>query len=96
MKSVKVTATTEYEFSYDPESESFKKTLHDFREICLKDADEEDVIKNAAHYLAANGGSCDGMAEGIGYIWRVGRTGNEPFSGIYVKTDSPEFDYEIE
>lgn len=96
MRTSKVTATAEYVFLYDPSSDEFKQGLDDFRGAVKEGADEDDVIRACAHYFAANGGSCHGMIEGVGFVWREGTIGSQPFSGIWVKTDSPDFEYEID
>ena len=83
MKTKGVELTYNFEFSYDLNSEDFKKTLKSYRKLINKKASIDHMLHYVAKCLVLDG--IDEMIEGVGYVSKVGqKPQNEPFSGIWL------------
>ncbi len=95
IKTVEVQCTGSYFFSYDPESKKFREALKAYKKLIDKGGDESSMLCHVAHNLRRSE-SADSMVEGVGYLRKESHKKNiEPFSGITVDDDDPDYDYEI-
>lgn len=93
MKHVTIKAEGEFNLSYNPESKEFKDAYADYLDVIDKGADVESFLKNVCSQLMRGG--ANRMIEGVGYVKCNGRIMGQPYSGIEVESDDPDFDFEI-
>lgn len=94
MAHVKITCETDLELTFDENSKEFQDALESYRKMIDPNGDKSDMLKHVAHNLLRFGS--DTIVEGVGYV-KLQRASKiqEPFSGITVKDDEPDFDFEI-
>lgn len=84
----------EMELEYDENSIEFKEALESYQKIIEQNGSKESMLKHVAFHITRFG--VESMVEGVGHVAMNGRKQGEPFSGINVKEDYDEFDFEIE
>lgn len=92
---VRIEATGIFKFEYDPKSKLFIEALKDFNDLIAKHSTAEDMLKHVAFHI--NRFSIESMVEGVGYVHLLKDKSKpkEPFSGIYVHEEEPDFEFEM-
>jgi hypothetical protein len=94
MKEVTVEISYTIELKYDENSPAFQKAFEAYKAAIDNEADVDDMIKQVAAQVQANG--FRRMIEGVGYVrWNQLCTDETLYCGIEVIEDDPLSDVEI-
>ena len=85
--------TGEIELEYDENTNEFKEALEAYQKSIDPNGKKEDILKHVAFHVTRFG--IESMVEGVGYVAFGSNKIEEPFSGITVKKNYDEFDFEI-